>query len=88
MRVPEITDGFSRLGYDKEHQKTIKYHYDITAELREGLVVKYGRYVKGEIVFPTQDLPDGSSIVPESSAFDTLLKKSKRDERVKTFPFT
>jgi len=88
LRVPEITDGFSRLGYDKEHQKTIKYHYDITAELREGLVVKYGRYVKGEIVFPTQDLPDGSSIVPESSAFDTLLKKSKRDERVKTFRFT
>ncbi|MBF8302391.1 MAG: endonuclease [Candidatus Dadabacteria bacterium] len=88
MKVPEIADGLAKLGFDKEHQNTIKHHYNITGELHEGIVVKHGRFEKGEIIFPTQDLPDGSLILPDSSAFDTLLKKLKRDEGLKSSDLT
>jgi hypothetical protein len=88
LKVPEIADGFAILGFDKEHVKTIKRHFNITGQLDEEIKLKYGRLKKGEVIFPPQNLPDGSLITSESDAFETLLKKLKRDKRRKNSGFT
>ena len=80
LKNPEVIDALDKLELPYDKVKLIKGNYSIHG-LSENIELK-GRITKNGFSFPSQSLPDGSIIHPETEYEEPLLKSILRDQRL------